>query len=352
MAITAPECPLREPQLDGLRAIALLSVFYSHFWEESSDLGHLGVRFFFVLSGFLITSILLNARAHDNHTAATIAFFARRAARIWPPYFLLLGCCWLAAGALKLPLMNESLPWHALFLSNIWYAAHGPEPWALQHLWTLAVEEQFYLIWPFVILALPSRHLLKLCGALVSCTIFYRASAFALGKVDEANALPFDSIDALAAGAALSFLAVDGRSFPRWLLWVSVPVGVVGFIMQIAFDLGNLVEWVLLEGALVLPLTAIVAVASKGQLLKILANKSLSGLGRISYGAYLYHLPLWAVLLRLSDHFGMGDLFVRGPFTMVVVGSLSTLMALASWVMLERPVMAWSKRVTNRPAPA
>ncbi|MHC2479153.1 acyltransferase family protein [Rhizobium leguminosarum] len=189
---------MREPQLDGLRAIALLSVFYSHFWQESSNLGHLGVRFFFVLSGFLITNILLNVKGHDNHTAGITVFFARRAARIWPPYFLTLGFCWLAAGPLRLPMMQESLPWHALFLSNIWYATHGSEPWALGHLWTLAVEEQFYLIWPFVILALPSRHFLKLCGALVSCTVLYRVCAFALGKVDEANALPFDSIDALA----------------------------------------------------------------------------------------------------------------------------------------------------------
>ncbi len=199
---------IREPQLDGLRAIALLAVFYSHFWDGSSTLGDIGVRFFFVLSGFLITNILLDAKGHDNHAASITVFFARRAARIWPPYFLTLGFCSLAAGALRLPMMHESLPWHALFLSNIWYATHGSEPWALRHLWTLAVEEQFYLIWPFVILAMPSRHFLKLCGALVFCTILYRVCAFALGKVDEANALPFDSIDALAAGAALSFLSL------------------------------------------------------------------------------------------------------------------------------------------------
>lgn len=66
--------------------------------------------------------------------------------------------------------------------------------------------------------------------------------------------------------------------------------------MQIAFDLGNLVQWVVLEATLVLPLAAIVAVASKRQFLNILANRSLSGLGRISYGAYLFHLPVWAVL--------------------------------------------------------
>lgn len=273
-----------------------------------------------MLSGFLITNILLDVKGQDHHAAGITVFFARRAARIWPPYFLTLGFCWLAAGPLRLPMMQESLPWHALFLSNIWYATHGSEPWALGHLWTLAVEEQFYLIWPFVILALPSRHFLKLCGALVSCTVLYRVCAFALGKVDEANALPFDSIDALAAGAALSFLSAEGWSAPRWLLWLSVPVGLAGSIMQIAFDLGNLVQWVVLEAALVLPLAAIVAVASKGQFLKILANRSLSGLGRISYGAYLFHLPVWAVLFALSARFGVGDFFSRGPLTMLVAG--------------------------------
>ncbi|MGO8503798.1 acyltransferase family protein [Rhizobium leguminosarum] len=80
-------------------------MFYSHFLEESSNLGHIGVRFFFVLSGFLITNILLDAREQDHHAAGITVFFARRAARIWPPYFLTLAFCALAAGALRLEMM-------------------------------------------------------------------------------------------------------------------------------------------------------------------------------------------------------------------------------------------------------
>lgn len=337
---------MREPQLDGLRAIALLSVFYSHFWEESSELGHIGVRFFFVLSGFLITRILLEARERDDHVAAVIVFFARRAARIWPPYFLLLGFCWLAAGVLQLRMMHASLPWHALFLSNIWYATHGPEPWALQHLWTLAVEEQFYLIWPFVVMALPSRHFLKLCVALIACTVLYRVCAFALGKVVVANALPFDSIDALAAGALLSFLSARGWTAPRWLAWSSIPIGLAGVVVQTGLRPGDLMEWVVFEAALLLPLTMIVAFASKGQLLAILANPLVSGLGRISYGAYLYHLPIWAVFLSLGSRFGVD--VSRGPLTMLIVGASSVLVAFVSWVVVERPVMGWSKKLTSR----
>ncbi|MGZ2484010.1 peptidoglycan/LPS O-acetylase OafA/YrhL [Rhizobium pisi] len=338
---------MREPQLDGLRAIALLSVFYSHFWGENSDLGHIGVRLFFVLSGFLITNILLATKERDDRATGIVVFFIRRAARIWPPYFLLLAFCGFAAGALQLRMMHQSLPWHALFLSNIWYATHGPDPWALRHLWTLAVEEQFYLIWPFVVLALPERFFLKLCGALVLGVVPYRIIALAMGKVELGLALPFDSVDALAAGAALSFLSARGWSVPRWLVSLSIPVGLAGLVTLAVFETGDFMEWVVIETALLLPLTVIVALASKGQLLAILANRLISGLGRISYGAYLYHLPIWAVFLSLSARLGVLDVS-RGPLTMLVVGASSVLAAFVSWVVVERPVMAWSKRLTSR----
>jgi peptidoglycan/LPS O-acetylase OafA/YrhL len=338
---------LREPQLDGLRAIALLSVFYSHFWGENSDLGHIGVRFFFVLSGFLITNILLATKERDDRATGIVVFFIRRAARIWPPYFLLLAFCGFAAGALQLRMMHQSLPWHALFLSNIWYATHGPDPWALRHLWTLAVEEQFYLIWPFVVLALPEHFLLKLCGALVLGVVPYRIIALAMGKVELGLALPFDSVDALAAGAALSLLSERGWSVPRWLVSLSIPVGLAGLVTLAAFETGDFMEWVVIETALLLPLTVIVALASKGQFLKILANRFVSGLGRISYGAYLYHLPIWAVFISLSTRLGVLDVS-RSPLTMLVVGGSSVLAAFVSWVVVERPVMAWSKRLTSR----
>ncbi|WP_458385453.1 acyltransferase family protein [Rhizobium pisi] len=330
-----------------MRAIALLSVFYSHFWGENSDLGHIGVRLFFVLSGFLITNILLATKERDDRATGIVVFFIRRAARIWPPYFLLLAFCGFAAGALQLRMMHQSLPWHALFLSNIWYATHGPDPWALRHLWTLAVEEQFYLIWPFVVLALPERFFLKLCGALVLGVVPYRIIALAMGKVELGLALPFDSVDALAAGAALSFLSARGWSVPRWLVSLSIPVGLAGLVTLAVFETGDFMEWVVIETALLLPLTVIVALASKGQLLAILANRLISGLGRISYGAYLYHLPIWAVFLSLSARLGVLDVS-RGPLTMLVVGASSVLAAFVSWVVVERPVMAWSKRLTSR----
>ncbi|WP_245510425.1 acyltransferase family protein [Rhizobium pisi] len=91
----------------------------------------------------------------------------------------------------------------------------------------------------------------------------------------------------------------------------------------------------------------IVALASKGQLLAILANPLISGLGRISYGAYLYHLPIWTVFLSLSTRLGVLDVS-RGPLTMLLVGASSVLAAFVSWVVVERPVMAWSKRLTSQ----
>ncbi|WP_245304557.1 hypothetical protein [Rhizobium sp. WYCCWR10014] len=119
--------------------------------------------------------------------------------------------------------------------------------------------------------------------------------------------------------------------------------GLAGSIMQIAFDLGNLVQWVVLEAALVLPLAAIVAVASKRQFLKILA-KDLSAAWAGSATAPISSIFRSGRFFALSARLGVGDFFSRGPLTMLVPGSLSVLTALVSWIMVERPVMAWSKK--------
>ena len=107
-------------QLDALRAIALLAVLYSHFWDSDSIYGHLGVRLFFVISGFLITGILLRSRSMIEAGAATTGlaighFLARRALRIFPAYYLLM----LALAAVNAQNISSVLPWHLLYASNI-----------------------------------------------------------------------------------------------------------------------------------------------------------------------------------------------------------------------------------------
>src|ERR1700730_7417958 len=118
------------PQLDALRTFAVFGVLGSHYWLKESLLGHFGVRLFFVLSGFLITSILLQR-------GSTLAFYARRAARLWPAFYL----CLAFALLLDLDGYRTSWKWHAAQLTNIFLSRHGTWDlaWPAAALWSLNV---------------------------------------------------------------------------------------------------------------------------------------------------------------------------------------------------------------------
>ena len=165
----------RDNQLDALRAIAVTMVLYSHFLAPngSSFWGHIGVRLFFVLSGFLITRLLLEARAAAEFEAgpALRSFYIRRALRIFPPYFAVLGFVWLT----DLEQSSGSLVWHALYLSNFWYALRNEwTPWLLCHFWSLSIEEQFYIAWPLVVLLAPRRRVEAITIGVIVLSLAYR----------------------------------------------------------------------------------------------------------------------------------------------------------------------------------
>ena len=150
------------PALDGTRAIAALLVLVFHAMQEGLPLpklvnfGQTGVDLFFVLSGFLITSILLAARPRDWSEVRT--FYARRSLRIFPLYYLALCFCALFLFPVNWPF------W--IYLENFWMSA-GREVAGPGHLWSLAVEEQFYLVWPCLVLFVPRRFLLKILTGLI-----------------------------------------------------------------------------------------------------------------------------------------------------------------------------------------
>ncbi|SCY95002.1 acyltransferase family protein [Paracoccus tibetensis] len=162
------------PRLDGLRAVAVLGVFAEHFtyselirgWSP----GMIGVRTFFVLSGFLITSILLQQRGTASAGDLAGRFFLRRFLRLAPPFYLAI----VLAAALGISGMRSDWWVHGLYLSNIQIAIQ--QQWSgAGHFWTLAVEEQFYLLWfPAVILA-PRRWLLPICLACLIAAPLFRS---------------------------------------------------------------------------------------------------------------------------------------------------------------------------------
>ncbi len=165
------------PQLDGIRAIAAGLVVFSHFFppstvHDATNWGYVGVRLFFVLSGFLITGILLDAREITATPRAEILknFYARRALRIFPIYYLtlfvLIGIGYLVNASEIAAYLTYTANWYI-----IW---HGPDDLQAVHFWSLAVEEQFYVVWPWLILLLPRRYVLPAIIAAICLAVAVR----------------------------------------------------------------------------------------------------------------------------------------------------------------------------------
>jgi peptidoglycan/LPS O-acetylase OafA/YrhL len=300
------------PQLDALRAFAVFSVLISHF----------GVRLFFVLSGFLITSILLQR-------GSMWAFYVRRVSRLWPAFYL----CLALALLFDLPGYRQSWKWHAAQLTNVYVSLHGTweSAWPAAPLWSLNVEEQFYFVWPFIVAATPRRMLPLIFGCIIVVGPLYRLAGWALGLNEVAlGALPPASLDALGAGA---LMALWPRNVVYWLGGICAPLAVVAFIP----NLDGL--WIneLIEFGLVPVFCALILGAYRGTL-RPLQWTPLPALGRVSYGIYLYHMPVLAVAINLGVP-------PNGPVTLVVCSMMTTAIASLSYLFLERPIR---ERVARR----
>ena len=209
------------PEFDGLRALAAIAVVLGHSalelsWIREARLHVIAVRLFFVLSGFLITSILLGMKGrveerHSNVGSELKTFYIRRALRIFPPYFAFL-FFFLAIGNV---FVRNTFLWHAAYLSNVYAAFVRPLESPVAHFWTLAVEEQFYLVWPLLLLCVPRRWLSRVLLAAVAFAVGYRFVTTTLGENLGCSCL---------VALCLSRFAGD-RQFARGVLFRSRAVG-------------------------------------------------------------------------------------------------------------------------------
>lgn len=288
----------RIPRLDGLRALAFLAVFLNH--AVHLPMAWVGVDLFFVLSGFLITTIL--RRDRETPPIAYIGhFYARRARRILPPYFIVLGLVAL----LQLPEIEwEKIWWHFLVFIQNFSVAWGYKTGALTPYWSLAVEEQFYLIWPLVVYVLPQRALTWTCIALIVGAPLLRA--YFTPNVDSYTVIfcltPFRA-DLLAAGALIA-IARDrwNKLLPRIVptAWVLMCVSAAAFFFpaaltsiwrasahSVAFN-----TWGYTLSVAMCAAALIVVLGSRGAWLDVVFGWApIVRLGRISYMCYLVHEP-------------------------------------------------------------
>jgi peptidoglycan/LPS O-acetylase OafA/YrhL len=304
------------PQLDALRTFAVSGVLVSHYWLRESPVGHFGVRLFFVLSGFLITSILLQR-------GSTWAFYGRRAARLWPAFYLCLAFALLFSQSGY----GASWQWHAAQLTNVFLSRHGTWnlPWPASHLWSLNVEEQFYLVWPLVIAATPRKMLPVILSCIIAVGPLYRivAGALELNEVALA-ALPPASLDALGAGALMAV-------WPSGVVyWLGAACASVLLILTFVLNFDGPWSRELIEFVLVPVFCALVLGAYRGTF-RPLQWMPLPALGRISYGIYLYHLPVLALAIRLGVP-------ANGPFTLIICSTMTAMIAWLSYRGVERPI--------------
>jgi peptidoglycan/LPS O-acetylase OafA/YrhL len=336
----------RDRQLDGLRAFAVTMVLYAHFLAaDGSFWGHLGVRLFFVLSGFLITRLLLEARSAVRYQPATAlkSFYIRRALRIFPPYFAVLTFVWMV----NLEGARGSLKWHALYLSNFWYALRDQwTPWVLCHTWSLSIEEQFYIVWPLVIL-LASRHSIeRVCIAVIACSLAYRFCWPLTGTPSlMRDLLPSASMDALAAGALLA--AYRGRTevWPQWvqLSWMPLAAATVILLWLNSVPATPIFKWATWIGIEVFPLVPLVMLVGcsstglRGHVGRMLEFPPVMALGRISYGVYLFHPIVLSLVVKAQPWIPI-NVSEQG-LGRFAVGTVATLMlASTSWLIFEKPL--------------
>ncbi len=345
-----------QPALDGLRALAVTAVLAYHAGLTWARGGFLGVDAFFVLSGYLITSLLI-VEWRNTGTIDLPAFWARRARRLLPALFLLLagiaGYALVFAEPAELDkLRNDALAtlgyianWHLAF-SGASYFDQFSLPSPLRHTWSLAIEEQWYLIWPllFVLLlrlgrsslaVLFTASLVMIAGSALLMAWMYDPGAdpsrVYYGTDTRAQSLLVGAVLAmllawhgpLRAGAArllLQFAAIAGAIFTGWL-WASA-----------SDDSTLLYRGGLLVSAIAIAvIIAAVVQPQRGPLGRLLSLSPLRGLGRISYGVYLWHWPVYLVLspVRTGWH-GYGLLTVQVAVTLAL--------AIASYYVIENPV--------------
>jgi peptidoglycan/LPS O-acetylase OafA/YrhL len=356
-------------QLDSLRALAVFAVMYQHFYSDKMPTlfnrplywGSVGVELFYVLSGFLITGILLKYKDSieaKNETLITCLkkFYYRRTLRIFPIYYLLLATIFI----LSVDGVRETVFWHFCYLSNVYSASVGKwPPTNINHFWSLAVEEQFYLFWPWLILLVPRKHLLTTVTMMICSGPLYRFTCLYVVGASKftTDVLTPGCLDLLGMGALLALLKNKGLPFEKYKDTVSQTGLIVGgtlalaMFMAKAYAINNLfiIFFRFFEGLFFLWLVDKTSDGLKGISGKVLEVKPLIYLGKISYGIYLYHnlVPLMTryFLSILAPNYALPD-----EMSFFINSIVTVALASVSWFLIESPIQQLKNRCdTNSP---
>lgn len=359
------------PQFDGLRFCAVFFVVSYHWLPSFSHLpvsNYIGgmINFFFVLSSYLITRILFSGKQkaltmNIPKYKVMAVFLLRRVIRIFPAYYLFLLL------VLLLPVIGAEVKSHAgmyfSYLAN-YHMYNSPEfPEATPHLWTLSVEEQFYLVWPLIILFMPRKYLLKTFLLIILASVALRAIFYHPTHGVPQAILTQYCVDAFAVGGILAY-KITGTERERYLIskyftiafYLAVPISISIILFKSQYFsfvanrlLFSIISMKLIENAIT---------GYKGFFAKFLENKTVVYLGRISYGIYLYHLLMPILFWKVYDFvidfmktqhagfynrhhngFVMAENFLVSEVVgFIIYAALVIAVASLSWRFLEQPI--------------
>jgi peptidoglycan/LPS O-acetylase OafA/YrhL len=360
------------PALDGIRGLAILLVLVFHFtafagyrpeialdraYHLVATLGGVGVDLFFVLSGFLITGILLDAKGGAFYFRN---FYMRRVLRIFPLYYgaLVVFFVILPRLAPDNPGLQQVLgeqAWYWSYLANVRMAIDGwPAFQPIGHFWSLAVEEQFYMVWPLVIFLFRRRTFLFVCAACVAASLFFRIAFWWAGYHPMINVLTVNRMDALAWGALLAVCARMPGGMARLTRWAPPVAAITGAILAVAIlwsggwvpripffqTFGRGLLSLFFAGILVIAITAPV----RSPLGRFFNHRILVFFGIYSYGIYVIHHPL--ILFARDAGFSvrivptvLGSYLPGQLLVHLAATSVCVVMALLSYHLYEEPFL-------------
>lgn len=368
----------RITELDGLRGMAITLVIAFHAFEQAiiftenpvlqtlakiTSIGWVGVDIFFTLSGFLITSILLRSKTDEHYFKN---FYVRRILRIFPLYYAVILCVIFLAPNVESEFFEQlstTIPILMLYQQNwsVIFHGFGVIPEYLFVTWSLAIEEQFYLLWPFAIYYLKREQLIKVSLWYISASIIVRILCIFFWSDVEQMALffyysPFARFEEILFGSLLAILILDVQlkevirkfSLPVFIVSLAVFIGLCLSVLparpnpelpNLPLILGSYTTAGLFSASLI---AIFITYPSQNILRRIFQNPILTFLGKYSYSMYIFHI---AVILILLDVFLRSTLrgwiaFILFPLTTYII---TVLIALLTWNLFEKHMLALKK---------